>query len=157
MHALLLSRVWLFVTPRTAAHQAPPPMGFSRQESWSGLPLPSPFLPIFQAFCCCCAVTQSCPTLCDPMDCSTLGFPVLHHLLELAQTHFHWLGDAIQLIISKCPIFSKIILYHLILCPNLSPSLFSLSHTQTHSPILRNSLFCRNITGFCLSHSTSKW
>ena len=37
----LLSRVWLFVTPWTAAYQAPLPMGFSRQEYWSGLPLPS--------------------------------------------------------------------------------------------------------------------
>ena len=36
-----LSRVWLFVTPWTAAYQAPPPMGFSRQEYWSGVPLPS--------------------------------------------------------------------------------------------------------------------
>ena len=36
------SRVRLCVTPWTAAHQAPPPMGFSRQEYWSGLPLPSP-------------------------------------------------------------------------------------------------------------------
>ena len=41
-------------------------------------------------------VVQSCPTLCDPMDCSTPGFPVLHHLLELAQTHVHWVSDAIQ-------------------------------------------------------------
>ena len=32
---------------------------------------------------------QSCPTSCDPMDCSTLGFPVHHQLLELAQTHVH--------------------------------------------------------------------
>ena len=32
------------------------------------------------------SVTQSCPTLCNPMDCSTPGFTVLHHLLELAQT-----------------------------------------------------------------------
>ena len=32
---------------------------------------------------------QSCPTLCDPMDCSTPGFPVLHHLLEFAQAHVH--------------------------------------------------------------------
>ena len=50
---------------------------------------------------CCCrrcysSVTQSCPTLCDPMDCSTPGFPVLCHLLELAQTHGHRVGDAIQ-------------------------------------------------------------
>jgi len=37
----LLSRVWLLMTPWTAAYQAPPPMGFSRQEYWSGLPLPS--------------------------------------------------------------------------------------------------------------------
>ena len=35
-------------------------------------------------------------TLCDPMDCSTPGFPVLHHLLELTQTHVHWISDAIQ-------------------------------------------------------------
>ena len=37
-----LSRVRLFATPCTAAHQAPPPMGFYRQEYWSGVPLPSP-------------------------------------------------------------------------------------------------------------------
>ena len=37
-----LSRVWLFATPWTEAYQAPPSMGFSRQEYWSGLPLPSP-------------------------------------------------------------------------------------------------------------------
>ena len=37
-----LSCVWLFMTPRTAAHQAPPSMGFSRQEYWSGVPSPSP-------------------------------------------------------------------------------------------------------------------
>ena len=38
----LLSRVRLFATPWTVAHPAPPPMGFSRQEYWSGLPFPSP-------------------------------------------------------------------------------------------------------------------
>ena len=37
-----LSRIWLFATPWTEAYQAPPSMGFSRQEYWSGLPLPSP-------------------------------------------------------------------------------------------------------------------
>ena len=41
-------------------------------------------------------VDQSCPTLCDPMDCSTPGFPVHHQFLELAQTHVHRVGDAIQ-------------------------------------------------------------
>ena len=41
-------------------------------------------------------MAQLCPTLCDPMDCSTPGFPVLHLLSELAQTHIHGIGDAIQ-------------------------------------------------------------
>ena len=49
-----------------------------------------------QNFGCCCSVSQLHLTLCDPMDCSTPGFPVLRHLLELAQTHVHWVGDAIQ-------------------------------------------------------------
>ena len=38
---------------------------------------------------CCCSVAKLCPTLCGHMDCSTPGFPVLHHLLEFAQTHVH--------------------------------------------------------------------
>ena len=42
------------------------------------------------------SVSQSCPTPCDPMDCSTPGLPVHHQLLELAQTHVHQVGDAIQ-------------------------------------------------------------
>ena len=42
------------------------------------------------------SVAQSCPTLCDPMDCSTPGFPVHHQLRELTQTHVHWVSDAIQ-------------------------------------------------------------
>ena len=42
------------------------------------------------------SVTQSCPSLCDPMDYSTPGFPVHHHLPELAQTHVYRVGDAIQ-------------------------------------------------------------
>ena len=41
-------------------------------------------------------VTQSCPTLCDPMDCSTPSFPIHHQLPELAQTHVHRVSDAIQ-------------------------------------------------------------
>ena len=42
------------------------------------------------------SVTQSCPTLYNPMDCSTPGFPVYHQLPELAQTHVHQIGDTIQ-------------------------------------------------------------
>ena len=59
------SRVRLCVTPETAAHQALPSLGFSRQEHWSGLPFPSPMRES--------EVAQSCPTLSDPMDCSLPG------------------------------------------------------------------------------------
>ena len=45
-----LSRVRLLATPWTAAHQAPPPMGFSRQEYWSGVPLPSPITDLKKLF-----------------------------------------------------------------------------------------------------------
>ena len=41
-------------------------------------------------------VSQSRPTLCNPMDCSTPGLPVHHQLLELTHTHVHWVSDAIQ-------------------------------------------------------------
>ena len=42
------------------------------------------------------SVTESCPTLCSPMDCSMPGFSVHHQLSELAQTHAHWVSDAVQ-------------------------------------------------------------
>ena len=44
----------------------------------------------------CCSVSKSCPTLCDPMDCSMPGFPVLHCLPEFTQIHIHWVSVAIQ-------------------------------------------------------------
>ena len=62
------SRVRLCVTPYMAAHKAPLSLGFSREEHWSGLPVPSPMHES--------EVAQSCPTLCDPMDCSPPGSPV---------------------------------------------------------------------------------
>ena len=46
--------------------------------------------------CCSCSATQSCPALCDLIDYSTPRFPVLHQLLELAQTHVYRVGDATQ-------------------------------------------------------------
>ena len=61
------------------------------------------------------SVTQSCLTLCDPMDCSLPGFPVHHQLPELAQTHVHRVGDAIQ---SSHPLLSP------------SPPVFNLSQHQ---------------------------
>ena len=45
---------------------------------------------------CCCSVAQLCPTLCNPMDCSTPGLPVHHQLPESTQTHIHRVSDAMQ-------------------------------------------------------------
>ena len=64
------------------------------------------------------SVTQSCPTLCDPMDCSTPGFPVHRPPPESTQTHVHWVGDAIQ---SSHPLLSP------------SPLAFNLSQLQVFS------------------------
>ena len=61
------------------------------------------------------SVAQSCPTLCISMDCSMLGLPVHHQLLEPIQTHVHWVGDAIQ---SSHPLSSP------------SPPVFNLSQHQ---------------------------
>ena len=70
---------------------------------------------------CCYSVNKSCPTLCDPMDCSTPGFPVLHHRLEFAQTHVHSVGDAIQ---PSQPLLSP------------SPPAFNLSHVFSNESVL---------------------
>ena len=60
------------------------------------------------------SVAQSCPTLCDSMDCSTPGFPVHHQLPEPTQTHVHCVSDAIQLFILCRP---------LLLLPSIFPSI----------------------------------
>ena len=58
-------------------------------------------------------VAQLCLTLCNSMDCSTPGFPVLHYLLEFAQTHVHWVGDNTQSLSSLTPFSS---------CPQIFPT-----------------------------------
>ena len=121
MHIQSLSCVQVFATLWTVARQSPLSMGFSRQEYWSGLPIPpSGDLPdpgvksdwqanslplshqlrsVSQSIS---SVPQLCPTLCNPMDCSMQVFPVLHQcllklkLMSVAQPHVHWVGDAIQ-------------------------------------------------------------
>ena len=62
-----------------------------------------------------CSVAKPCPNLCNPMNCTTPGFPALHYLPEFVQTHVHWVGDAIQ------P-------SHLLSCS--SPFVFNLSQHQ---------------------------
>ena len=113
LHACCHSQ--LFATPWTAVHQVSKPMGFSRQECWSGLPFPTPgdlpntgmepmslaSLGLAGRFFTTVApgklstsiqfssaqVAQLSPIRCDLMDCSTPGFPGHHQLPELAQTH----------------------------------------------------------------------
>ena len=80
MLLLLLSRfshVQLCATPETAAQQAPPSQGFSRQEHWRGLPFPSPMHEVKSES----EVAQSCPTLHDPMNCSLPGSSV-HEIFQ---------------------------------------------------------------------------
>ena len=55
-----------------------------------------PSEPPWKPLCCCCSVAQSCLTLCDPMDCSTPGLPVPHHLPEFAQVNIPCISDAVQ-------------------------------------------------------------
>ena len=72
------------------------------------------------------SVAQSCPTLCDPVDCSMPGFSVHHQFLELAQTHVHQVGDAIQ---PSHPLSS------------LSPPAFNLSQHQSLFHIKKSQFF----------------
>ena len=60
------------------------------------------------------SVAQSCPTLCDPLDCSTAGIPVHHQIPEFTQTHVHRISDAIQPSYPHCP---------LLLPPSIFPSI----------------------------------
>ena len=55
---------------------------------------------------CCCSVIQSCLTLCNTIDCSVPGFPVLHYLLGFVQTQVHWGGDASNHLILSLPFSS---------------------------------------------------
>ena len=83
-----LSRVRPCATPQTAAPQAPPPLGLSRQEHWSGLPFPSPLRES--------EVAQSCLTLCDPVGCSLLGSSV-HGIFQARVLEWGAIAFSVQL------------------------------------------------------------
>ena len=91
---------------------------------------------------CCCSVSQSCPTLCNPMDCSKPGFPVHHQQPELTQTRVHRVSDAIQ------P-------FH----PLSSPSLPAFNLSQHQSLIQRVSFLhqAAKILEFQLQHQSFQW
>ena len=128
-----LSHVRLLATPWTVAYQAPPYMGFSRQVYWNGLSLPSPkcCLGVVQygnpastrrspsiahadnVGICCCSITQSCPTLRDPMDCTcqaSQSFTISWSLLKLT---------SIESVMPS----NHLILCHPLLLPSIFPSI----------------------------------
>ena len=87
------------------------------------------------------SVTQSCPTLSSPMDCSTPGLPVHPQLLEFTQTHVHRVGDAIQL-------------SHNLL--STSPPVFNLSQHQGLLKSVSSSHQVAKVLEFQLQHQPSK-
>ena len=87
------------------------------------------------------SVDQLCLTLGNPMECSTAGLPVLHHLPELAQTHVHWVGDAMQ---PSHPLSSP------------SPT-FSLSQHQGLFQWVSSSHQAAKVLGFQLQHQSFQW
>ena len=87
MFLLILFLLYLAI-PRSLQDLSSRPEAEPRLQQWKQWVLTSGF--------CYRLVTQSYPILCDPMDRSTPGFPVLQHLLEFAQTHVCWVGNAIQ-------------------------------------------------------------
>ena len=91
---------------------------------------------------CCCSVTKSCPTLWDPVDHSTPGSPVLHCLLEFAQTRVHWVGDAIQ---PAHPLSSP------------SPPALNLSQHQGLFQWVNSSHEVAKVLDFQLQHQSFQW
>ena len=101
----------------------------------------------FLVYECCCSIDKSCPTLYDPMDCSTPGFPVLHCLLEFAQTYVHWVMMLSNHLILCCPllllpsifpsirVFSSELAFH-IRWPNYWSFSFSLSPSNEYSGLI---------------------
>ena len=88
------------------------------------------------------SVTQSCPTLCDPMDCSTPGLSVHHQLLEFTQTHVHWVSDAIQ---PSHPLSSP------------SPPAFNLSQHQVLFKWVSSLHQVTKVLEFQLQHQSFQW
>ena len=88
------------------------------------------------------SVSQLCPTLCNPMDCSMPGLPVHHQLPELTQTNVHWVGDAIQ---PSHPLLSP------------SPPAFNLSQHQGLFQWVSSSHQVAKVLEFQLQHLSFQW
>ena len=84
---------------------------------------------------CCCSVTKSCSTLCNHVECSTPGFPVLHCLPEFAQTYVHWVSDTIEPSHPLSP---------LLLLPSIFPSIRVFSNEEKMTLHIRWPKYCRS-------------
>ena len=91
---------------------------------------------------CGCSVTQPCPTLCNPMHCSMPGFPILHYLLEFAQTHVLRVGNPIQ---PSCPLSPP------------SPSTHNLSQHQSLSQWTGSLHKVAKVLELQLQHQSFQW
>ena len=100
------------------------------------------FFFLFKVFSQFSSVTQSCPTLCDPMDCSMPGFPIHHQLQDLAQTQVHRVGDAVQ------PSYSL---------PSPSPPAFNLSQHQGIFQWVSSLYQVAKVLERQLQHQSSQW
>ena len=119
------------------------------------------------------SVAHLCPTLCEPMDCSTPGLSVHHQLLEFTQTHVHWVGDAIQpshLLLSPSPpafnlsqhqgLSNESVLH--IRWPKYWTSSFSISPSNEHSGLISFRIDCLDLLAVqgtlksLLQHHSSK-
>ena len=88
------------------------------------------------------SVTQSCPTLCDPMDCSMQGLPIHHQLQKFTQTHGYWVSDAIQ---QSHPLLSP------------SPPAFNLSQHQGLFQWFSSLHQVTKVLQFQLQHQSLQW
>ena len=88
------------------------------------------------------SVTQSCPTLCDPMDSSKPGLPVHHQLPEFTQIHVHWVGDAFQ---PSCPLLSP------------SPPALNLTQHQCLFKWVSSSYQVGKVLELQLQHQSIQW
>ena len=88
------------------------------------------------------SVAQLCPTLCNPMDYSTPGLPGHHQLLEVTQTHVHWVGDDIK---PSHPLSSP------------SPPTFNISKHQSLFPLVSSSYQVAKVLEFQLQHQSFQW
>ena len=88
------------------------------------------------------SVTQSCPAFCDPMNCSTPGFPIHHQLLESTQTYIHHIGNAIQ---PSHPLSSP------------SPPTFNLSQNKNLLQWVSSWHQVVKALGFQLQHQSFQW